>query len=278
MPAQFNLAVTTDLGRALIASSAGTQTAIEFTSMATGKGVYTAAQADPGVLVAATALKDQVQSFPISEIRTIDEYTAVVRAVLCNDDLASSYKWNEVGVFARLEGSGDTPILYAIAVIEDDGGEVIPAYSSTTALSIVQSFHLQVSGASSVTIEVTHSACELLEDAGLNADLETEAKDTLVNAINEVNSIVKGIARMEVDTVTVSTSDWSSSVTYADYPYRYAVSVTSMSADYFVDAEITSGAFADSWAVASESGALAFYVGSLPSGSLTFKYWYMKGE
>jgi len=83
---------------------------------------------------------------------------------------------------------------------------------------------------------------------------------------------------MEADTVTIATSDWEASVTYSDYPYRYAISIIGMTPDYFVDAELVSGTFEDSWAVASESGVLTFYVESLPTESLTFKYWYMKGE
>ena len=121
---------------------------------------------------------------------------ALVKSVLSNEDLDTAYNWDEVGIYARLEGSSATPILFSIAVIPEDGGTQIPAYSSTTVLNVLQSFYLEVNNAYSVTIEVNHDTCELLEDAGLNNDLETTEKATLVAAINEVNKLSTDMAWM----------------------------------------------------------------------------------
>ena len=196
MAAQFEKAVVTDEGRSLIAGSEGTQTALEFTGMATGSGVYTAEQATPAELKVKTALKSQKQLFPISGLRKHNADTALVKSVLSNEDLDTPYNWNEVGIFARLKGSGLDPVLFAIAVILDDGGTEIPAASPSTMLNVSQSFYLKTNGASSITIEVNHDTCELIEDAGLNVDLETEDTVTLVAAINEVNRLTHDLMWM----------------------------------------------------------------------------------
>ena len=196
MAAQFEGAVVTDEGRSLIAGSEGTQTAIEFTSMETGSGIYTAAEATVEALKVKTALIVPEQSFPISGIRKYNAETALIKSVLSNVELDTPYNWNEVGIYARLEGSALDPILFAIAVILNDGGTPIPAHSSTTMLNVTQSFYLKTDEADSVTIEICHDACELLEDAGLNVDLETEVTDTLVNAINEVNRLIHDVMWM----------------------------------------------------------------------------------
>lgn len=196
MPAQFNAAVITDVGRSLIAASAGSQTALEFTAMEAGSGIYTQEQAATAELEQATALKTLKQSFPISGTRKISDFVAVVKSVLSNEGLDTPYNWNEIGIFARLKGSGLTPVLFAIAVIPEDGGTQIPAYTSTTLMNISQSLNLEVSNAAAVTILVNHDTCELIEDAGLNVDLETVEKSTLVAAINEINKIATETAWM----------------------------------------------------------------------------------
>ena len=196
MAAQFEKAGVTDEGRSLIAGSEGTQTAIEFTGMATGAGVYTAAQATVAELKVKTELQDQKQLFPISGLRKYNTETALVKGVLTNEDLEEAYNWNEVGIYARLKGSGLDPILFAIAVILDDGGTEIPAASPSTMMNVTQSFYLKTNLASSVTMEVNHDVCELVEDAGINVDLETEDTSTLVNAINEVNRLIHDVMWM----------------------------------------------------------------------------------
>ena len=196
MAAQFERAVVTDAGRSLIAESEGTQTALEFTGMETGAGVYTAEQALPTVLKEKTSLEDPKQLFPISGLRKYNADTALVKSVLSNEDLDNPYNWNEVGIYARLKGSGLDPVLFAIAVILNDGGTEIPAGSPSTMLAVSQSFYLKTNLASSVTMEVNHDVCELLEDAGINIDLETEATETLVAAINEVNRLIHDVMWM----------------------------------------------------------------------------------
>ena len=109
MAAQFERAVVTDAGRSLIAESEGTQTALEFTGMETGAGVYTTEQALPTVLKEKTSLEDPKQLFPISGLRKYNADTALVKSVLSNEDLDNPYNWNEVGIYARLRDPGWIP-------------------------------------------------------------------------------------------------------------------------------------------------------------------------
>ena len=229
MAAQFEGAVVTDSGRSLIAASEGTATAIEFTGMGTGSGVYTAAEALPDALKVMTALKNEVQSFPISGLRKYNDDTALIKSVLSNEDLVTAYNWNEVGMFARLEGSGNTPILFAIAVIPEDGGDEIPARSPTTLLNVSQSFYLKTDEADSITIEVNHGVCELLEDAGLNSDLITDETETLVAAINEVKAHISDVEWMinnnryyaaVVDDDDAALSDDDGAIIVGDWKYQ----------------------------------------------------------
>ena len=203
MPATFNQSVVTNAGRALAAASMASTTPVEFTGVATGSGVYTDAEAAVGELEQATALKSQKQTFSINGKRTVSDDEVRITTVITNDGLSAAYNYNEFGVFARLQGSGDTPILYCIAVIPNDAGTTIPKYTSVTRMSITQSQYIKFSNMDSVTIEIAPDACELLEDAGLNDDLTTTEKGTLVGAINELVSKIGSLASLAT---TVKTS------------------------------------------------------------------------
>lgn len=199
MASQFAKAVTTSLGRILMAESISEEKAIEFTSVKTGNGVYDATEKTTAALEARTALKSEKQSFAISGIRHLSDYVAKITSVLSNEGLEEAYNWNEVGVYAKLEGSEDDPVLYSIAVVAEGTGTEIPAHSSTTVLNISQSFYLQISNTANTTILVNHDVCALLEYVGLNSDLETDETETLVAAINEINKNVREIEQMIID-------------------------------------------------------------------------------
>ena len=183
----FNKAVTTNVGRALLAESVATETPLQFTAMVTGNGSYTDEQKTVAALEVMTALKSQKQSFPISHLSRTTDYEAVIKSVLTNTGLSESYVWNEVGLYAKLEGSAADPILYTIAVVAGSEGSEIPAYSSSTILNVVQSMYLSINNSTSVSILVNDSF-EMLDDAGFNDDLTTDEKGTLVGAINEVDA------------------------------------------------------------------------------------------
>jgi len=198
----FNKAVTTNVGRALLAESVATETPLQFTAMVTGSGSYTDEQKTVAALEVMTALKSQKQSFPISHLSRTTDYEAVIKSVLTNTGLAESYVWNEVGLYAKLEGSAADPILYTIAVVAGSQGSEIPAYSSSTILNVVQSMYLSINNSTSVSILVNDSF-EMLDDAGFNDDLNTTEKGTLVGAINELVGKIGDLTTLD----TTATSD-----------------------------------------------------------------------
>jgi hypothetical protein len=191
----FNKAVTTNLGRALLAESVATETPLQFTAMVTGSGSYTDEEKTVAALEVMTALKSQKQSFPISHLSRTTPYEAVVKSVLTNTGLSTPYVWNEVGLYAKLEDSADDPVLYSIAVVASSEGTEIPAYSSTTALNVVQSFYLLVNNSANVSILINDSF-EMLDDAGFNDDLTTSEKGTLVGAINELDGEIGDLTNL----------------------------------------------------------------------------------
>lgn len=199
MASQFSKAVTTNLGRILMAASISEEKAIEFTAVKTGNGIYSDSEKTTEALEGMTDLKSEKQSFGLSGIRQLSDYVVKITSVLSNEGLEEAYNWNEVGVYAKLEGSANAPVLYSIAVVAEGTGTEIPAHSSTTVLNISQSFYLQVSNAHAVTIRVNHDVCALLEYVGLNEDLETESTETLVAAINEINTVAREIEQMIKD-------------------------------------------------------------------------------
>ena len=192
----FNKAVTTNVGRALLAESVATETPLQFTAMVTGNGSYTDEEKTVAALEVMTALKSQKQSFPISHLSRTTPYEAVVKSVINNTGLTTAYTWNEVGLYAKLEGSAADPILYSIAVVASSEGSEIPAYSPSTALSVTQSFYLLVNNSSEVTI-LTNDSFEMLDDAGFNDDLNTTEKGTLVGAINELVSKIGDLTTLD---------------------------------------------------------------------------------
>jgi len=197
----FNKAVTTNVGRALLAESVATETPLQFTAMVTGNGSYTDEQKTVAALEVMTALKSQKQSFPISHLSRTTDYEAVVKSVLTNTGLAESYVWNEVGLYAKLEGSAADPILYTIAVVAGSQGSEIPAYSSSTILNVVQSMYLSINNSTNVSILVNDSF-EMLDDAGFNDDLNTTEKGTLVGAINELVGKIGDLTTLDTTVTT----------------------------------------------------------------------------
>ena len=73
MANQFAKAVTTSLGRVLMAASLSEEKAIEFTSVHTGDGVYSDSEKTREALEVMTALKSGKQNFPISGIHHLSD-------------------------------------------------------------------------------------------------------------------------------------------------------------------------------------------------------------
>ena len=127
MPQIFNNAVMTDNGRALLSKEIAGECMIQITRMSIGSGVYTAAEKDPDTLQKMTALKNEMQSTGLSSLKRQDNTSVIVTGIFTNDNLETAYNINEIGLYAQEKGNRSTEILYSVAVIAEEQGEIMPA-------------------------------------------------------------------------------------------------------------------------------------------------------
>lgn len=160
--ANFNAAVLTAKGIALLAKAQAGQTNIEFTKAASGDGSYEAEES----LLTVEALKAQKQEFPINKVSVVNDATVFVKFLITNQqeagNLAQGYYVKEVGLFATDPDEGE--ILYAIATAVENQWDYMPAYNGLLPAAITVEFSAEVSNASEVIIR-SNGAYLLVEDA-----------------------------------------------------------------------------------------------------------------
>lgn len=160
--ANFNAAVLTAKGIALLAKAQAGQTNIEFTKAASGDGSYEAEES----LLTVEALKAQRQEFPINKVSVVNDATVFVKFLITNQqeagNLSQGYYVKEVGIFATDPDEGE--ILYAIATAVENQWDYMPAYNGLLPAAITVEFFAEVSNAAEVTIN-SPGAYLLVEDA-----------------------------------------------------------------------------------------------------------------
>ncbi len=294
MPQIFNEAVITDDGAALLNRAIGGECQIQITRMSLGSGTYTDAEKSAASLQQMTDLKVEEQTSELSSL-SIETATSVkVKAAFSNENVATAYHINEIGLFAQEEGDSTTEVLYSIAVTAEDEGEIMPVSDGTTPVRIVQSWYVTVSNSSEVTLQLlSDDAFALAEDMGQLSDLNTTIKTSMVGAINEVFGITQNVANNLTTTVegyvldarqgkvlydyatrkatsTLATSDFSADTTVTGYSYKASVSDANVTADTQIDGYISSGSFDGSFALETASGTINIYLDEAPAASLTF--------
>lgn len=143
----FNRAVLTKKGAALIAKSQAGLTTIQFTRFATGNGGYGTSED----LASRTSLKTEKQSFGISTKTIVNNETLVLKIIVSNINLVEGYYIKEVGLFATDPDEGE--ILYSIATAVTDKWDYLPAYNDLSPSTITLEYRTTTSNASSVTIQ-----------------------------------------------------------------------------------------------------------------------------
>ncbi len=170
--AQYRKAVITQQGIALIQKTQTQNIKLEFTKVATGSGSYT----EDEVLDGATALKQQMQVFPISSVTVVDPQTIKLVSVISNKDLQSAYYIREIGVFATDPDEGE--ILYSLAVAYPDKADYMPAYDGAAPVTIGLDTYQAVSNSENVTIRADTGAYASAEDLKKLAErFETHIRD-----------------------------------------------------------------------------------------------------
>lgn len=160
--ANFNSAVLTAKGIALLAKAQAGKTKIEFTKAATGNGSYSTGES----LTGRTTLKAQKQTFPISKINIVNTSTVYLKFIITNQqesgNLKTGYYVKEVGIFATDPDEGE--ILYAIATAVADQWDYLPAYNDLIPSTITMEFYTEVDNANTVYIKAGGGAYVTEED------------------------------------------------------------------------------------------------------------------
>ncbi len=87
----------------------GGSKSIEFTSLVIGDG------AAPADLSSMTGLINPLFDIEVAQVETSQEGIATIRGSFKNTEDGDPFYWRELGVFARLAGTNDAPILFAYA-------------------------------------------------------------------------------------------------------------------------------------------------------------------
>ena len=186
MPQIFDNAVMTENGKALLSKELAGQCMIQITRMVIGSGIYTSAEKTTDSLQKRTSLKNEKQSVELSSIKRQDSTTVLVTGIFTNDNIDVAYHINEIGLYAQEKGNKSSEILYSIAVVSADEGEVMPASEGKNPVRIIQDWVLTVSNSANVTIQtLPDGAFAMAYDVGSVDELQTENK-ILVDAVNEV--------------------------------------------------------------------------------------------
>lgn len=161
--ADFNNAIMTTGGAALLAATTVGTARLKFTKLVTGSGIYTDQEKTRGSLQDRTSLKAQKQEFPFSSITMASETCVKLVALISNAALSTGYYVNEVGIYAVDELDEDAdPVLYSIAIA--NVADYLPPYNGLTPSTITQEYFATVDNALEVTIQTKTGAVALVED------------------------------------------------------------------------------------------------------------------
>lgn len=162
--AQYSRTVLTDAGVILARRMMDETITMEFTRIVTGDGQYSSGED----IAARTALKSQKQSFPLSSRSLTDEDRVLhLKYVISNVNPDSSpltvgYYVREVGIYAHV--TGESEILYAVAIADADAADYLPEYDELQPSTITMDWFITVGNTENITIQASPSAYALAED------------------------------------------------------------------------------------------------------------------
>ena len=159
--ANFNAAVITNKGKALLIKSQTSSTSLIFTKIETGIGSYNGTED----LKTFTTLKDKKDQFNISNVVVVDDTTIKLRSLITNDGLLAGYYIKEIGLFALDPDEGE--ILYSLSTAVLNQWDYLPTHDSHSPATITLEIYSTVSNASNVTIVAGTGAVALAEDLEL---------------------------------------------------------------------------------------------------------------
>lgn len=194
MAGVYNGAVVTSVGAALIASAIAGGDTVEWTKARTSSS-------QPSTpLEALTSLTDIEQTVDISFAQVVNSNVIQVSARFPNENVLANYYIEAIGIYAKVSGGSETLIAVVTATTPDEQ----EAGSGTSMSAHIYNIQMQISNASSVTMQVssagTASATDLsLLQAQIASDLALKVDITTLQAIDTPVQ------------VTIATTDWTAS-------------------------------------------------------------------
>lgn len=173
--AQYSRATLTDAGVQIARRMMDDDTiTMTFTGIASGDGNYSTGED----ITARTALKNQIQFFPLSSKKVTSDNVLHLKYIISNvnpDDtpLTVGYYVREIGIYAQVDS--EPAVLYAIAIADSATADYLPEYDSLQPSTITMDWFLTVGNAENVSIAASPSAYALASDlAATNAVVVTK--------------------------------------------------------------------------------------------------------
>ena len=162
--AQYSRATLTDAGVQIARRMMDDDTiTMTFTGIASGDGNYSTGED----IAARTALKNQIQFFPLSSKKVTSDNVLHLKYIISNvnpDDtpLTVGYYVREIGIYAQVDS--EPAVLYAIAIADSATADYLPEYDSLQPSTITMDWFLTVGNAENVSIAASPSAYALASD------------------------------------------------------------------------------------------------------------------
>lgn len=223
MPQPMNRAVMTNDGAKLLTRAQAGECRIELTRIAIGSGSYSEEEKTMANLQAAAALKEERNSYGLSDISVYSDYSVRVSALITNQDpvseetlITEGFYINEMGLFAREAGDADgvTEILYSIAVTSGEFGDFMPPYNGYSPAQIIQEYYATVNNSAEVTIQMDNGGAVMLAKDGLilknilaNLMSYSEDEEALVLSVSGLAAVGGGDAGGGDYTLPIATSE-----------------------------------------------------------------------
>ncbi len=196
MEGLYTNAVITNAGKTLRDAAVYSQTPFEFTRFAVGNGVYEESEKTKEAMELLTGLRSEKNTYAIGGITIVSPQKVKLEFLITNFDpetgqsiVPVSYTANEIGLFAKQEGS-DEEILYSIAICQGAAGDAINTYNGNNPLQVQETYSEKVGNASVVSIDLTGgyaTTSALLEEV----DARQQADEALQDSIDELTTMIQ---------------------------------------------------------------------------------------
>ena len=161
--AQFNGMVVTNKGRELLARALASKGKFIITAAALGDGTYS------GNLRECEELVNKKLDLILLGVYS-EKGSTKITVGITNKNVSESFRTNEIGVYAKLEGDTES-VLYAYDVAVE--ADTMPNNSLGTTLELVYDIYFDVSSEVEVTLEITDSIAFLTQDIAKREFLKT---------------------------------------------------------------------------------------------------------